>query len=288
MNSNVLEQGSWSVKEASGEALRAAVPDLQKFVFLVLFDNSFSNRDTLPDVGKAVHDAQGHRARGLLLWARRVIEWNQVNAVPAITDLLPMAQNAIDLALCELPEASGDDIASAKAAGFQVHVGDASHGLDLVGRWWWTLSQPGWSGVESSDGDFDDERKAWADAAQALRRDPTLSPKLPHVVSVDVLIPAHAPEFESEQEFTTAMCVARVAQAIKAWRVADETDDGIVAGGEPDVHAAVCLLADLRHYCDAKGLDFASLDRGAYSHYLEQRVNGRHHATAATASSPGQ
>jgi hypothetical protein len=30
---------------------------------------------------------------------------------------------------------------------------------------------------------------------------------------------------------------------------------------------AVDLLANLRHFCDVEGLDFAELDRAAYRHY---------------------
>lgn len=30
------------------------------------------------------------------------------------------------------------------------------------------------------------------------------------------------------------------------------------------------LLADIRHFCDANGLDFANLDRMAYQHYLAE------------------
>jgi hypothetical protein len=34
------------------------------------------------------------------------------------------------------------------------------------------------------------------------------------------------------------------------------------------------LLTDIRHYCDANGLDFAHLDRIAYSHYCEENGQG--------------
>lgn len=32
------------------------------------------------------------------------------------------------------------------------------------------------------------------------------------------------------------------------------------------------LLADLRHYCDAHGLDFADLDRRAYGNYTAEKA----------------
>lgn len=35
--------------------------------------------------------------------------------------------------------------------------------------------------------------------------------------------------------------------------------------------ALVDLLADLRHWADAKGLDFGDADRIAYQHYLEEK-----------------
>ena len=31
------------------------------------------------------------------------------------------------------------------------------------------------------------------------------------------------------------------------------------------------LLTDIRHYCDARGVDFAASDRAAYSHYSNER-----------------
>lgn len=37
--------------------------------------------------------------------------------------------------------------------------------------------------------------------------------------------------------------------------------------------AIIDVLADLRHLCDALGLDFAELDKSAARHYLEERVN---------------
>ena len=38
-------------------------------------------------------------------------------------------------------------------------------------------------------------------------------------------------------------------------------------GSADDPTAVVDLLADLRHFCDARGMDFADLDRIAYNHY---------------------
>ena len=48
----------------------------------------------------------------------------------------------------------------------------------------------------------------------------------------------------------------------------DGGSDGLAGLGEPDV---VDLLADLRHYCDAQGHDFARLSAKAYGLYLPER-----------------
>ncbi|MBA9859205.1 hypothetical protein DEE69_25170 [Ralstonia insidiosa] len=66
------------------------------------------------------------------------------------------------------------DVVAAKKAGFRVQIGTTEHRLDLIGRWWWTLSQPGWTSVESSYGNYATEAEAWADAVRALREDPSL------------------------------------------------------------------------------------------------------------------
>lgn len=61
------------------------------------------------------------------------------------------------------------------AAGFKVHCGDRDGGDDLCGKWWWTLSQPNWGGVEVSEAQFEVEEDAWADAAKYLDGDHDLS-----------------------------------------------------------------------------------------------------------------
>jgi len=79
----------------------------------------------------------------------------------------------------KLPEVTDNDISEAKAVGLQVQQGDASHGAELDGRWWWTLSQPGWLEVQTSQCDFESESQAWAYAVRFLRGDSTLSRKVP-------------------------------------------------------------------------------------------------------------
>ncbi len=44
---------------------------------------------------------------------------------------------------------------------------------------------------------------------------------------------------------------------------------------EPTLDSAVVdILADLRHYCEAMGMDFADLDRVALGHYLAEMNDG--------------
>ncbi|WP_198390431.1 hypothetical protein [Burkholderia ubonensis] len=62
--------------------------------------------------------------------------------------------------------------------GFNVHRGGRFDGA-LCGRWWWTLCQPGWSGVETAHFDFDTADQAWLDAAKHLESDLELAqPKI--------------------------------------------------------------------------------------------------------------
>lgn len=104
-----------------------------------------------------------------------------------------------------------------------------------------------------------------------------------YVVTVEVAVPALDPKFVSEPTYTAGMRVARMEQAVKAWNVADESD---AVCARPDEHAVVCILADLRHYCDAHGMDFAQMDRHAYADYLEQRDNDRHHGSVSHTQTP--
>lgn len=54
----------------------------------------------------------------------------------------------------------------AYAFGYRVHRGGPEDG-ELSGRWWWTLTQPGWSGVEVDSGHHPTRRLAWASAIKA-------------------------------------------------------------------------------------------------------------------------
>jgi hypothetical protein len=66
----------------------------------------------------------------------------------------------------KLPQVSEKEVAEVKAAGYQVHQGGTDDGTELNGRWWWTLSRPGWMEALTAPGDFDDEAAAWADAVR--------------------------------------------------------------------------------------------------------------------------
>jgi hypothetical protein len=51
----------------------------------------------------------------------------------------------------------------------------------------------------------------------------------------------------------------------------DETYDLSGASDEAAAEQFVYLLVDLRFACDARGLDFAALDKQAYRHYVEEK-----------------
>lgn len=99
--------------------------------------------------------------------------------VKDLSDITESMLVAARQAVGKMPEVSEADLVEVKAAGFQIHQGTVADGEDLNGRWWWTLSQPGWSGVETALGAFNSDAEAWADAVRCLRSDPSLTGKLP-------------------------------------------------------------------------------------------------------------
>ena len=144
--------------------------------------------------------------------------------------------------------------------------------LEQGKAWFPDIPETAWLSLKLRD--IENARVLDADVASAK----SLTPETRHTATVEVVIPANAPEFASEQSYTAKMRVARVTQSIKAWRVADEAE--AEPSGELDEHVVICMLADLRHYCDVHGLDFAKLDRHAYADYREQLANDRHHDSA--------
>lgn len=61
------------------------------------------------------------------------------------------------------------DFAAAEANGYSIHEGGPDD--DLNGKFWWTRHREGWSGVESSDGQWDTAAEAEADAVRAVNEE---------------------------------------------------------------------------------------------------------------------
>ena len=111
--------------------------------------------------------------------------------------------------------------------------------------------------------EFYNEEKAWdADTTTAIAD--IVRPFFPK--------PSAQPVESDEKELTPAdraKFVQRVEQV-------SPYDEGLDAEGN-----MVCpsdfitdLLTDIRHYCDARGVDFAACDRSAYRHYVNERREG--------------
>lgn len=111
--------------------------------------------------------------------------------------------------------------------------------------------------------------------------------KVSDAVAIEIRIPAEMSEFASDSFYSPRMRVARVEQALKAWGVANETSSDVPNSPEGAEHAVLCLLADLRHYCDAKGLAFAPIDRLAYQEYLSVLVESRQSSIAGDSLEAG-
>ncbi|WP_233874169.1 hypothetical protein [Paraburkholderia adhaesiva] len=186
----------------------------------------------------------------------------------------------------QMPTPGTGEITQAQAAGFRVHQGQAADGAELDGRWWWTLSQPGWVEAESGDASFPDEMGAWADAVRELWRDPRLVLSGKDDVCAEagaqaivlVSIPELMHRFSAEQSLSPAMRMVRIGQAIKAWHVADHADE-IHDTPESAPSTLVCMLSDLRHDCEANQLDFTKLVGESYT---ECQLTKHHHAAKET------
>lgn len=145
---------------------------------VTFFDRALGFADALGDSGlQAVHRAEVNNALYFnseqVGWVRDGVPLPAPEALddyPALRETFPDAAAAVEQTRL-MPTA--DDIAKVVAAGFKVHAGKVADG-DLVGRWWWTLAQRGWTGVESAPGDFDTAAHAWADAVRELRENPDL------------------------------------------------------------------------------------------------------------------
>ncbi|KVV40977.1 hypothetical protein WT27_13750 [Burkholderia territorii] len=100
--------------EASHESLQAAESTLRQFAFLVAISNMVQNKETLPSAKQAAADAGGDQARGLLLWVQRVIEWNDLHADSTLTQLIPIARDAISVARRKHPDESDSALRAAE------------------------------------------------------------------------------------------------------------------------------------------------------------------------------
>ena len=67
-------------------------------------------------------------------------------------------------------------VKEAKQFGFRVHCGeDEDEEPHLLGRWWWSLSNDNWPGIDVSPKDYSSEQDAWEAAIDFLDTDPELS-----------------------------------------------------------------------------------------------------------------
>lgn len=114
----------------------------------------------------------------------------------------------------------------------------------------------------------------WAHTNSVPRWASSDRPGHPASATLVISVPAEMPQFAERQSFGPDMRVMRLQQAVRAWRVADDSQLHAPGSG-PDKAAIVSMLADIRHYCDAGGLEFGKLDRLAHADYSEQRAFAR-------------
>lgn len=62
------------------------------------------------------------------------------------------------------------DQLKAQTSGYRIEHGGPADG-ELEGRYWWTLTRPGWSGIDASPDEFDTAEDAWADAVRAHKEE---------------------------------------------------------------------------------------------------------------------
>ena len=113
-------------------------------------------------------------------------------------------------------------------------------------------------------GDFYNENKDWS---------PDTLDAIADVVRSFFPQPPDPPAEDDDKELTPkdrAEFVSRIEQV-------SPYDEGLDAHGNMVSPAEFMtdLLTDIRHYCDARGVDFAACDRAAYSHYVNERPDGR-------------
>lgn len=124
--------------------------------------------------------------------------------------------------------------------------------------------------------DFLADRTALEKQARVLREALVKAKKSLHYASryFDKLDDASVVREVEEAEEIVALALEGIKhrRANQAWI---SLKAGKYTDGNPPGTAITDLLADLRHLCDAKGLDFADLDRIAYNHYSHEPKAGK-------------
>lgn len=122
--------------------------------------------------------SEGDDDAGLSLGSVRVRSGDESEAIRKARDKLwePRLETTcvMKVRVAQVTGARTFDRAAARRAGFKVHLGTQVDAPELQGRWWWTLSQPGWLECETSQGDFCTAGQAWADAIRRLDQEPEL------------------------------------------------------------------------------------------------------------------
>jgi len=113
-------------------------------------------------------------------------------------------------------------------------------------------------------GDFYNENKNWS---------PDTLDAIADVVRVFFPKPSDPPTEDDDKELTPKDRAEFVSRIEKV----SPYDEGLDAQGNmvSPSEFMTDLLTDIRHYCDAKDVDFAACDRMAYGHYLKERESGK-------------
>lgn len=70
-----------------------------------------------------------------------------------------------------MQQQNATELAAAQAYGFRIEHGSTDDGVELAGKWWWTLFQDGWSGVETSPETFETYEQVEASVVTAYRQE---------------------------------------------------------------------------------------------------------------------
>jgi hypothetical protein len=76
--------------------------------------------------------------------------------------------------------ATPEEIQAARDYGYRVHTARGDEfDSDLAGRWWWTLTKPGWVDIVTDPDDHASEADAWAAAVAHHKAEQTLDAREP-------------------------------------------------------------------------------------------------------------